>query len=74
MAGQGLTAAQIQRIVLSRSGAFRACYESAASRNPNLKGGVTVSGVMAHYNKVFVLGSVEVKSDVGRMLAMLGVG
>jgi len=28
---------------------------------------------MAHY-EVFVLRSVEVKSDVGRMLAMLGVG
>jgi hypothetical protein len=41
-AGQGLSPAQIQRVVQSRSGAFRACYESAASREPNLKGGVTV--------------------------------
>ena len=41
--GQGLTPAQIQRVVSSRYGAFRACYESAAARNPTLKGGVTVS-------------------------------
>jgi hypothetical protein len=41
--GQGLTAAQIQRVVMSRFGAFRACYEAAAAREPNLSGGVTVS-------------------------------
>lgn len=41
--GQGLTAAQIQRVVSSRQGAFRACYEMAVAREPNLKGGVTVS-------------------------------
>jgi hypothetical protein len=42
-AGMGLTPAQIQRVVMSRFGAFRACYEAAASREPNLSGGVTVS-------------------------------
>jgi hypothetical protein len=34
---------------------------------------VTVGGVTAYYG-VFVLRSVEVKSDVGRMLAILGDG
>lgn len=41
--GQGLSPGQIQRVVMSRLGAFRACYESAAARDPTLKGGVTVS-------------------------------
>jgi hypothetical protein len=41
--GQGLTPAQIQRVVMSRYGAFRACYESAVAREPGLQGGVTVS-------------------------------
>lgn len=41
--GQGLTPQQIQRVVLSRYGAFRACYESAAGRDPSLKGGVMVA-------------------------------
>jgi len=41
--GQGLTPAQVQRVVLSRQGAFRACYDMAVAREPNLKGGVTVS-------------------------------
>jgi hypothetical protein len=41
--GQGLTPAQIQRVVMSRRGAFQACYETAVAREPNLKGGVTVS-------------------------------
>ncbi len=41
--GQGLTPGQISRVVFSRSGAFNACYEMAASRDPSLKGGVTVS-------------------------------
>jgi TonB family protein len=30
-------------VVRARSGAFRACYESAAARDPKLQGGVTVS-------------------------------
>jgi hypothetical protein len=41
--GQGLSPAQISRVVMSRYGAFRACYESAASSNPTLKGNVGVS-------------------------------
>jgi outer membrane biosynthesis protein TonB len=28
---------------MSRFGAFRACYESAASRNPDLKGSVSIA-------------------------------
>lgn len=42
-AGQGLGAEQIARVVRARAGAFRACYESAAARDPKLQGGVTVS-------------------------------
>jgi hypothetical protein len=41
--GQGLTPAQISRVVMSRYGAFRACYESAASSNPNMQGSVGIS-------------------------------
>lgn len=41
--GSGLTPAQIQRIVMSRYGAYRACYESAAARSPGLSGGVAIS-------------------------------
>jgi hypothetical protein len=42
-AGQGLSAEQIARVVRARSGAFRACYESASARDPRLQGGITVS-------------------------------
>lgn len=42
-AGMGLTPAQISRVVNSRMGAFRACYEGAAARDPNLKGTVNIS-------------------------------
>jgi hypothetical protein len=42
-AGQGLSPEQISRVVRARSGAFRACYESAAARDPKLQGGVTVN-------------------------------
>ncbi len=42
-AGQGLSPEQIGRVVRARSGAFRACYESAAARDPKLQGGMTVS-------------------------------
>ena len=42
-AGQGLTPEQIRRVVTSRMGAFQACYESALAKDPELKGGVTVS-------------------------------
>jgi TonB family protein len=41
--GQGLSPEQISRVVRARAGAFRACYESAAARDPKLQGGVTVS-------------------------------
>jgi hypothetical protein len=41
-AGQGLTPAQIARVVMSRMGAFRACYEAAAARDPTLSGSLTV--------------------------------
>jgi len=42
-AGSGLSQEQIGRVVRARSGAFRACYESAAARDPKLQGGMTVS-------------------------------
>jgi len=41
--GQGLTPEQIRRVVLSRQGAFQACYEIALSKDPSAKGGVTIS-------------------------------
>ncbi|MBK7585409.1 MAG: AgmX/PglI C-terminal domain-containing protein [Myxococcales bacterium] len=40
--GQGLTPAQISRVVMSRYGAFRACYEAAASSNPTMSGSVSI--------------------------------
>jgi hypothetical protein len=40
--GEGLSGAQIQRVVMARTGAYRACYESAAARDPSLRGNVTV--------------------------------
>lgn len=39
----GLSPEQVRRVVLAHTGALRACYESEAERNPNLRGGVTVS-------------------------------
>jgi hypothetical protein len=42
-AGQGLSPEQIRRVVLSRQGAFQACYELALAKDPSAKGGVTVS-------------------------------
>lgn len=41
--GQGLSPSQISRVVMSRMGAFRACYEAAAARDPSLSGNVGVS-------------------------------
>jgi hypothetical protein len=41
--GSGLTPEQIRRVVMSRHGAFRACFELALSKDPNAKGSVTVS-------------------------------
>jgi hypothetical protein len=42
-AGQGLSPSQISRVVMSRMGAFRACYEAAAAHDPNMAGNVGVS-------------------------------
>ncbi len=42
-AGEGLSQAQIQRVIVARTGAYRACYDSAAARDPSLRGNVTVS-------------------------------
>lgn len=41
--GSGLSPEQIRRVVMSRYGAFRACFELALSKDPNAKGSVTVS-------------------------------
>jgi TonB family protein len=46
-AGEGLSGAQIQRVVMARTGAYRACYESAAARDPSLRGNVTVAFTIA---------------------------
>jgi hypothetical protein len=43
----GLSPEQIRRVVMAHLGALRACYESEAERNPNLKGGVTVGWQIA---------------------------
>jgi hypothetical protein len=42
-AGQGLSPAQIQRVVMSRMGAFQACFEMASAHDPTLKGNVGIS-------------------------------
>lgn len=39
----GLTAEQIRRVVVAHQGALRACYDSELARNPNLRGGVTMT-------------------------------
>ena len=39
----GLSAEQIRRVVMAHSGALRACYDSELARNPNLRGGVTMT-------------------------------
>ncbi len=39
----GLSPEQVRRVVMAHAGALRACYESEAQRNPNLKGGVSVA-------------------------------
>jgi len=43
VAGQGLSAEQIRRVVMSRMGAFQACYEIASAHDPTLKGSVGVA-------------------------------
>ncbi|HEX2877412.1 MAG TPA: AgmX/PglI C-terminal domain-containing protein [Polyangiaceae bacterium] len=42
-AGQGLTPAQISRVVMSRMGAFQACFEMASAHDPTLKGNVGIA-------------------------------
>ena len=42
-AGQGLSAEQVRRVVMSRMGAFQACYEIASAHDPTLKGSVGVA-------------------------------
>ena len=42
-AGQGLSPEQIRRVVMSRMGAFTACYEIASAHDPTLKGSVGVT-------------------------------
>lgn len=39
----GLSAEQIRRVVMAHTGALRACYDSELARNPNLRGGVTMT-------------------------------
>jgi len=39
----GLSSEQVRKVVVSHAGALRACYESAARSNPELRGGVTVT-------------------------------
>jgi hypothetical protein len=41
--GQGLTPEQIRRVVMSRMGAFQACFELALSKDPSAHGGVTMA-------------------------------
>lgn len=60
--GQGLSPNQIARVVQSRYGAFRACYESAASRNPTLQGSVGVSFSIAPGGNV---SGVNVSGSIG---------
>ena len=42
-AGQGLSENQVARVVMSRLGAFRACYESALAADPTMRGTVGVT-------------------------------
>jgi len=39
----GLSPEQIRRVVMAHQGALRACYDSELARNPQLRGGVTMS-------------------------------
>jgi hypothetical protein len=42
-ASGGLAGEQISRVVRAHQGALRACFETEAQRNPNLRGGVTLA-------------------------------
>ncbi|HSQ65703.1 MAG TPA: AgmX/PglI C-terminal domain-containing protein, partial [Polyangiaceae bacterium] len=39
----GLSPEQIRRVVMAHQGALRACYDSELARNPQLRGGVTMT-------------------------------
>ena len=75
--GQGLSPEQIARVVRARAGAFRACYESAAARDPKLQGGVTVNFTVSTSGAVTArianssLGNPRVESCVLRMFNRL---
>jgi hypothetical protein len=75
--GQGLSPEQISRVVRARAGAFRACYESAAARDPKLQGGITVSFTVSPAGAVNArianssLGNPRVESCVLRMFNRL---
>ena len=64
-------------VVRAREGAFRACYESAAARDPKLQGGVTVNFTVAPSGSVnariasSTLGNPRVESCVLRMFNRL---
>jgi hypothetical protein len=68
---------QISRVVRARSGAFRACYESAAARDPKLQGGITINFTVSPAGAVTArignssLGSARVESCVLRMFNRL---
>lgn len=76
-AGQGLTPQQISSVVNSRYGAFRACYDSALSRNPSLQGGVSASfsitpgGSVSSANVSGSIGDARVTSCILRQVRRL---
>jgi hypothetical protein len=43
VAGQGLSPEQVRRVVMSRMGAFQACFEIASAHDPTLKGNVGIA-------------------------------
>jgi hypothetical protein len=75
--GQGLSSEQIRRVVTARAGTFRACYETAAARDPKLAGGITVSFTVGPSGDVAAriasssLGNPRVESCVLRMFNRL---
>jgi hypothetical protein len=76
--GHGLTQAQVYRVVMSRMGAFRACYEAVSARDPSLSGGVTVSfgitpggDVSGSHVQSSSLGNARVEGCVLRQFARL---
>lgn len=75
--GQGLSPEQISRVVRARAGAFRACYESAAARDPKLQGGITINFTVSPAGSVTArvgnssLANARVESCVLRMFNRL---